>query len=108
MSESLPFSVQMHMEQVCTRFEQAWQAAGLNGIPRRIEDYRGDGPERERSALLRELLRLDLHYRRQRGDNPTAADYEARFPGDAAVIRGVFEMRAASPSGSSAESGVPT
>src|SRR5207302_1023711 len=51
------------------------------------EDFLGDEPPPERAALLRELLRLDLEYRRRRGERPSAADYEARFPGDAALVR---------------------
>ena len=48
------------LEEACCRFEEAWQA----GRRPHLEDFLAgrDGPER--MALLRELLRLDLHYRR--------------------------------------------
>ena len=44
----------------------------------------------ERAELLRELLRLDIHYRQARGERITAGDYEGRFPGDGALIRAVL------------------
>ena len=49
-----------HLERVCDRFEDAWRA----GQRPRFEDYLGDMPEPGRSALLRELLLLELAYRR--------------------------------------------
>src|SRR5262249_29102298 len=36
--------------------------------------------EPERSALLRELVLLDIHYRRQQGETPRVEDYGPRFP----------------------------
>src|SRR5262249_21468574 len=54
-----------------------------------------DEPEPGRSALLRELLRLDLHYRRRRGERLAAADYEARFPDAEAAIRAAVAGRPA-------------
>jgi serine/threonine-protein kinase len=61
-----------HVEQVCDRFEAAWQAAGSASGPR-IEEHLGDTPEPERSVLLRELLALELAYRRQRGEWSTVS-----------------------------------
>jgi hypothetical protein len=49
------------VDKACDQFEDAWKA---NQRPR-IEDYLGDTPEPERSELLRELERLDAHYRSQ-------------------------------------------
>src|SRR5262249_13753876 len=43
------------------------------------------GPERR--ILLRELLRLDVFYRRQAGETPTAEDYRAGLPDDETVLR---------------------
>jgi WD40 repeat protein len=88
MSDSV--SVQLRLEDVCARFEEAWQAAGTNGVPPRVEDYLGATPAPERAALLREIILLDLHYRRGRGERPVAADYEARCPGDVPAIRAAF------------------
>jgi hypothetical protein len=93
MSDSLPVSVHLRLEEVCVRFEGAWQAAGAHGVPPFLEDYLRDIMGQERRALLYELLRLDLAYRRQRGDAPTVEEYALRFPGDEEVVRGVFAAR---------------
>jgi WD40 repeat protein len=71
------------VDQVCTQFEIAWKDGGQP----RIEDFLGDATEPERSALLYELVLLDAHYRRGRGEQPAASDYELRFPTAAAQIR---------------------
>src|SRR5262245_25606110 len=86
MSDSLPVSAPLHMEDVCARFEAAWQAAGPNGAPPRIEDDLVGAAGPERQALLWELLLLDVPYRRQRGESPAPADYAARFPEDSALV----------------------
>jgi tRNA A-37 threonylcarbamoyl transferase component Bud32 len=90
MSDSLPVSVQLRLERVCARFEAAWQAARPDDLPPRVEDYLGGAAGPERAALLRELILLDLDYRRRCGENPSAEDYAARFPDDAEAIRTVF------------------
>jgi hypothetical protein len=79
----LPLSLVLRINEVCNRFELAWQT----GPRPRLEDFLGDTPEPERSALLRELIALDIDYRRRAGENPTAEEYHARFP--ALAPRGV-------------------
>ena len=37
-----------------------------------LEDWLAAAPEPDRPVLLRELFRLELHYRRHRGECPTA------------------------------------
>jgi tetratricopeptide (TPR) repeat protein len=64
------------INEVCNRFELAWQA----GPRPRLEDFLSDTPEPERSVLLRELIALDLDYRRRAGEKPTAEEYRERFP----------------------------
>jgi serine/threonine-protein kinase len=73
---TLPPDVALRIDRVCDRFKAAWDA----GTPPRLEDYLGDVPEPERPALLRELIPLDVHFRTQRGEKPTAPEYQARFP----------------------------
>jgi WD40 repeat protein len=80
MSDSLPLSGQLRLEEVCARFEADWRAAGTDQSPPRPEDYLGQVEGREHQALLRELLLLDLYYRRQRGEPAAPADYIVRFP----------------------------
>jgi serine/threonine protein kinase/Tfp pilus assembly protein PilF len=63
----------------CERFAAAWRSAGPSGTPPRIEEHLGDTPEPVRLALLRHLILLDIGYRRQRGQSPTAEDYQSRF-----------------------------
>jgi tetratricopeptide (TPR) repeat protein len=72
----LPLSLARRINEVCNRFELAWQA----GPRPHLEDFVGNTPEPERSALLRELIALDLDYRRQAGEKPTAEEYRERFP----------------------------
>src|SRR5438128_2694835 len=97
MNESLPVSVQLRPEEVCTRFEAAWNAAGPDGLAPGIGDYLGSAAGPERAALLRELLLLDLHYRRRRGEHPDAADYAAPCPNDTEAIRAIFAELSSAP-----------
>lgn len=68
------------MDQACNRFESAWKAAGPADSPPRIEDYLAAAAEPDRSALLRELIALDVFHRRRRGEAVRAEDYHGRFP----------------------------
>ena len=63
------------LERACNRFEGEWKV----GRPR-IEDHLGGWQGPELLALLRELVLLDFHYRRQAGEVCHAGDYRARFP----------------------------
>jgi tetratricopeptide (TPR) repeat protein/tRNA A-37 threonylcarbamoyl transferase component Bud32 len=78
--EPLSVAEELHVNDVCDRFEAAWRAAGPGAPGPRIEDYLGDAPEPGRSALLRHLLQLEIDYRVLRGERPAASDYESRFP----------------------------
>ncbi len=72
------------IESVCDRFEAAWQPS-----PRpRIEEY---WLETDGTQLLRELLVLDVVYRRRHHDHPNLGEYQARFAAHAGVIRSAFE-----------------
>src|SRR5437764_14976572 len=77
---ALPLSRARHVDQRCDQFEAAWQAAGQGSAIPRLEDYVTGVPEPEHGILLRELLVLDLDYRRRAGQQPQAAEYLARFP----------------------------
>jgi serine/threonine protein kinase len=70
----------MELEAVCGRFETAWREARKGGFAPRPDDYLASAPEAGRQALLRELIRIDLSYRREAGELPTAEDYQQRFP----------------------------
>jgi serine/threonine protein kinase len=83
---SLSRSLLQRIDELCDRFENAWQA----GQRPAIEGYLGDTAEPSHSLLLRELLGLELQYRCQNGEVLVAEDYVARFPGHANLIRKVF------------------
>src|SRR5262249_27930125 len=53
-------------------------------------------PEAERPALLRELLSLELWYRRQNGERPLREEYRQRFPVHAQLVEAVFKSPVAS------------
>jgi WD40 repeat protein/serine/threonine protein kinase len=64
----------------CNRFEDAWKSAGATSERPRIEDYLGAPAAPERSILLRELVVLDVCYRRLHGEDPQPDNYGRRFP----------------------------
>ena len=74
--DALPLSLEQKVDQVCTRFEAAWKA----GAVPRLEDYLADLTDAEKREVLRELILLDVYYRRQRGDSCQVEDYHTRFP----------------------------
>jgi WD40 repeat protein/serine/threonine protein kinase len=83
----LPLAQALRLNEACNRFELAWKAGRRPGI----EDYLGDTPEPERSALARELVALDIDYRRQAGEHPRTEDYRAFFAaGDLAEPAGTL------------------
>jgi serine/threonine protein kinase len=83
----LPDDVALRMDQLCDCFEQRMRA---HKQPR-IEAFLGSGESAAaREALLRELLTLEVGYRRDAGDTPSLIDYLTRFPTDVEVVRQVF------------------
>src|SRR5207302_3415578 len=67
-----------HVDQICDGFEAAWKASGRAGARPRIEDYVAAVAEPEQAALCRELIKLDIEYRRRLGEEAVVEDY-ARF-----------------------------
>ena len=91
MNDSLPLSVQLRLEEVCAPVETAWQAAAAPKNKRPcVADYLGSSDGPERAGLLRELIRLDLHYRRQRREAPRPEDYSPLSPEDVKAIHDLF------------------
>jgi tetratricopeptide (TPR) repeat protein/predicted Ser/Thr protein kinase len=97
---SFPPSLAQRVEQVCQAFEAAWREAvqrqrsspiaSAEQRPR-IEDFLNGSIEPERSILLRELLGLDLVFRRSQGETPAAEEYAQRFPKHVALVGLVFQ-----------------
>ncbi len=59
------------IDAVCDQFEEEWRA----GRRPRVAAFADGDPD-----LALELVRLDVEYRRQAGEQPAAADYAAEFP----------------------------
>src|SRR5690242_5895103 len=71
-----------HVEQLCNHFEDAWK----NGQQPQIEDYLGSTPEPERAVLLRELLALELAYRRLAAQTTASDPIPPATPGAPAAV----------------------
>ena len=85
--DSLPLDAQQRIDKVCLAFEDAWKA-GKSAAHRAVP---GETAEPERSALLGELLRLELDYLHRRGKTPAPEQYQARFPDHQTQIAEVFQ-----------------
>jgi serine/threonine-protein kinase len=86
-------SLQQRVDAACLAFEQAWQAhlGGPEKHPRPDAGRcLGGAGASDRAPLLRELLALELAYRRKAGETPVAEDYLARFPGEEGAVRAAF------------------
>ena len=93
-------SLEGRVDELCDRFEAAWQA----GAEPALEEYLAEVSGAEALALLRELLPLDVHYRRRRGEEPPAEAYRARFPAlDAAWLARLTDP-GSTPAGSASHS----
>jgi serine/threonine protein kinase/WD40 repeat protein len=91
----------------CERFEAEWQSGGEP----KIELFVAQVPEAARLELTRELLKLEIYYRRKRGDTIGADDYKSRFRELADLIDKLLSISQESQiqSGHATfESGVPT
>jgi hypothetical protein len=89
---------------VADRFECDWKQAGRP----LIENYIAEVGEPRRAAFLEELLRVELELRRRAGEDPVPAEYDARFPGHAALIEAVLRPKPVGATPSPARSSPPT
>jgi hypothetical protein len=85
--EGRDLSLAVRLDEVCNRFESAWRA-GVQCLEDFVDGWHGD----ERLALLRELILLDMDYRRcaGRGGHPTAGNLGPEPP----AVRGAGRTRA--------------
>src|SRR5262249_55864713 len=72
----LPVEQARLLEDACTAFEGKWRGGGRPDIRAAIIEL----PEAVRPAAVRELVALDIYYRRRLGERPAPADYADRFP----------------------------
>jgi serine/threonine-protein kinase len=78
--EGAPLSLDRRLDQVCSPFEAACKAAVAGAAWPQLEDFVAATPEPERVALVKELIRLEAHYRRGVGQQLQPEAYQARFP----------------------------
>ncbi|HYV37260.1 MAG TPA: serine/threonine-protein kinase [Gemmataceae bacterium] len=84
----LPLAARKRIDALCLRFEAAWKS----GSRPQISTYLDGAASAERSELLCELLKIELHYRRRAGETPFPDHYLSQFPGDEAVIQAGFQV----------------
>jgi formylglycine-generating enzyme required for sulfatase activity len=66
----------LHINRLCDEFEAEWKA----GRRPRPDPFLARVGEDDRTALLHELIPIDIEYRRNLGEHPTAEEYAVRFP----------------------------
>ncbi|MCY2962437.1 MAG: serine/threonine-protein kinase [Planctomycetota bacterium] len=71
------------IDQRVDAFEWAWKRTSVPAI----EDFVLDLPAAQLGMLIRELVEIDLYYRRNRGEDPVVAMYTARFPQYAGMLQ---------------------
>ena len=81
------------VERACDRFEAAWRSNERPSLAQYVEDL--ETPVGK--VMFRELLRVELAYRVQHGEQPTAQEYEAIFHGHADLIAAAFDPAAKRP-----------
>lgn len=82
-----PLPVSETMDRVCDLFEEAW----VRHEKPDIGEYLTRVPDDEQPDLLCELVRLDVDYRRQRGDQPMISEYLSRFHEHAQHVESVLK-----------------
>src|SRR6266545_4470417 len=74
----LPLPLARRVDEACWRFEGASNTASSGAEPPRLEAYLAEVPEPAQTALRRELLKVEAHYRR--GAEPRGDDSPGRLP----------------------------
>ncbi len=85
-ANSMPPGLAGRLNPLCDRFEHLW----LRGASPRLEEFLQQAAESDRSALLRELIELELYYRTRRGELATAEEYRQRLPEYADLVDAIF------------------
>jgi len=88
--EALPLPVKQHIRAVRLRYAQSWKT----GETPSLEEFLEGVADSEREPLLRELLRLEIHHRRRKGDQPSAAELLRRFPHHEQLIHTLLDSAA--------------
>lgn len=80
-------SEQQQIEVFAEKFEQEWVKGERGDLARFVRI----SPPGLRVPLFRELLLVELVYRRRLGETPTLEEYARQFPHHAAIVADVFE-----------------
>ena len=80
--------VERLIDRIADEFEAAWRA----DQSAKLEEYLAAVAEDCRGALFQELLAVELQLRREGGEEPRRAEYEARFAEYGDGIRAAFEL----------------
>ena len=83
---AVDLSLVARVDDVCDRFE----AACKGPAPPRLEDFVRELPLSAEQTGFRELLELELVYRRKAGQRPAIEEYRSRFPQFTATIDSIF------------------
>lgn len=75
-SDARSLALMQWVDLAADRFEKAWQASP----PPNLADFLGDTSGERRIALLCELVKIDVAYRRKTDPSVTPDDYRQRFP----------------------------
>ncbi len=96
-NEKLPIATLERIDDLCAAFEEAWQ----QGNPPAIESVLGQISDDsiEQAALFRELLVLEIDYRRKTGQSPSAEDYSERFVSFRSIVDATFDEASTKASG---------
>jgi hypothetical protein len=103
-SDGLPLQILKRIDEACLRFEAGWLAGGRP----RLSEFLGGAEGAERSALLAELLKLELDYRRRCGETPRPDEYAAVFRQDEGALRAAFRGAAPTEDAPTAPNGALT
>ena len=76
-----------NLDTLCEQFEQSW----LDGKPADIEECLDSFCQSDWTEGLKELIQIELEFRRKRGESPEADEYLQRFPDHADVIRSILD-----------------
>jgi serine/threonine protein kinase/formylglycine-generating enzyme required for sulfatase activity len=83
---ALPLSQDAQIDRVADDFERRWRS----GERPRIEECLNGVDRSARSALLHELIALEVELRRAAGESVVADEYHQRFPDDASAVEIAF------------------
>jgi serine/threonine protein kinase len=92
-NQRLPLEIERQIDERCDRFEDAWR----DGAPPDLSMHLQSAPESLRPILLRELLAIELHYRRDQGGHDRADQLVLDSHSDLMpeIVEALREIRAA-------------